>query len=502
MVMHIFGGFPLQVTRAARLLTLACMLPSTQALSQIVQVPSLMNKCAVFDCGAAAIVPETVTVTAAETAASAALLRIGTITGQPSSSLAGTVLSQTPAAGQFVPINTPINLIVANDSKCGTVLPPNSTDSTPTFVGTQPVYSNGAKTGNWPNCADYQTPRLRLSNYGDQFQCVELIKRFYALDMHIGSASGWAAGSAKNFYVNAAALGLSRFPNYGDPESMIANVPPNPIAGATKPAINDMIVFDKVGSQYGHIAIVKNVGVSTITIAEQNQSSTGGQRVLNLVAHGALWEVQPDTNSTYTPIGWLRLAPTVVSESDFASWVPFSFVTDDPGFGPPGPGTSSATIVRLVSGGNPGAFLEIDLTIYGGDTAWGGAIKTDFTYDPRVSGPIKSLAINADVVMFSPGATAWQLVIKQDNQTFYSVPFGAFSNGPWSTASMSNLLSVNFDTNPWANSGGAPTGIQPDFSANGKPIVFGFLMGNALRASGAVSTARHGLDNFVVTVNR
>ena len=190
-----------------------------------------------------------------------------------------------------------------------------------------------------------------------------------------------------------------------------------------------------------------------------------------------------------------------IVDGNFSAWAPFAFITDDPLFAPPGPGTSTATVERVATGGNPGAYLGVTLTIAGGDTIWGGAIKTDYTYDPAVSGAIGSVSVSADVQMPSLGASAWQLVVQQNGRRYFSIPFGTFSGSSWSTVSAANLTATNFDTNPWAGTSGIlPDGNQPDFGAAGAPLQFGFLIGNAFRFAGT-ATALHGLDNFTVTIN-
>jgi hypothetical protein len=137
---------------------------------------------------------------------------------------------------------------------------------------------------------------------------------------------------------------------------------------------------------------------------------------------------------------------------------------------------------------------------------WTGGIKTDFTYNPAVDGAITSLSVRADVIMFSLGASAWQLVVEQAKVAgqapvrFYSFPFKDFSGG-WTTVAASGLTASNFDTNPWAGSGLAPDGVRPDFGPTGLPLRFGFMVGNTFRGSGT-SFASHGMDNFMLTIAR
>ena len=190
-----------------------------------------------------------------------------------------------------------------------------------------------------------------------------------------------------------------------------------------------------------------------------------------------------------------------VQDRDFSSWSSFSFVTDDPNVSTPGPGTSAGTATRVAAGGNPGAFLNIVHTVKFGDTIWTGGIKSDYTYNPAVQGAISALSLGANVRMPGPGASAWEMVVQQGGQRYYSYPFGAFSGSSWSGVTASNLTAANFDTNPWAGNGGvSPDGRHPDFSSTGAPLQFGFLVGNGLGGPGTLSVP-HGLDNFALTLN-
>ena len=79
------------------------------------------------------------------------------------------------------------------------------------------------------------------------------------------------------------------------------------------------------------------------------------------------------------------LAATV-QDGEFTAWSSFSFVTDDPFvLGSPS-NVSTGNVVRVATGGNPGAYLQATQTFTTGDTIWTGGIKTDYTYVPSVDG--------------------------------------------------------------------------------------------------------------------
>lgn len=190
----------------------------------------------------------------------------------------------------------------------------------------------------------------------------------------------------------------------------------------------------------------------------------------------------------------------LISDGDFAGWSIFHLVTADPTWPGTPPNTSTGTGQRTATGGNPGAYLWFSHTFTSGDTSWIGAIKTDSSYDPAEYGGIAHLAITANVES-NNGSSAWQLVIEQAGQRYYSYPFGVTVAGGWQGVSASNLTATNFDTNPWAGwSGVAPDGYHPDFGPAAAPLRFGFMFGN--KVSGAVATLSNtfGLDNFSLTI--
>jgi hypothetical protein len=200
-------------------------------------------------------------------------------------------------------------------------------------------------------------------------------------------------------------------------------------------------------------------------------------------------------------VGGVSIAQAaLIQDGDFVAWSSFSFVTDDPFVAGPPPNNSNGNAVTVATGGNPGAFLQATHTMTYGDTIWTGGIKTDFSYNTAIDGAIDFLSVTADLLHPSAGATAWQLVIQQEGQRYYSFPFGAFShNNSWLTAAASNLVATDFDTNPWAGNGGIiADGNQPDFGSAAMPLQFGFMFGNGLSSYGTLTNTL-GLDNFSVS---
>jgi hypothetical protein len=187
-----------------------------------------------------------------------------------------------------------------------------------------------------------------------------------------------------------------------------------------------------------------------------------------------------------------------ITDSNFSSWSPFQFVTDDPTIGGLPPNVSTGSCQRLSSGGNTASFLECSHSVTAGDTSWVGGIKTDSVYNFASDGEILNLSLSVDVKSLT-GSSAWQVVIEQSGTRYYSFPLGGITAGNWSNVSISNLTATDFDTNPWAGLAGvAPAGNRPNFSRTAAPLQFGFMFGNRIIGSGTVANT-FGLDNFALT---
>lgn len=135
------------------------------------------------------------------------------------------------------------------------------------------------------------------------------------------------------------------------------------------------------------------------------------------------------------------------------------------------------------------------------DTSWIGGIKTDSTYNPMTSGEILNLSVTANAKSLG-SSSAWQLVVEQAGQRYFSFPFGTISSGSgnWISVSIANLTANNFDTNPWAgNAMQSPDGNSPNFSAGAAPMQFGFMFGNRTPSGTGLNT--FGLDNFSLTIS-
>jgi hypothetical protein len=192
-----------------------------------------------------------------------------------------------------------------------------------------------------------------------------------------------------------------------------------------------------------------------------------------------------------------------VTDGDFSSWVPFSLVSDDPAVPDPGPGNSAGTAARVTSGGNPGAYYEINHTFTTGDRVVTGGIKTDFEYDPATEGPLQNFSVSASLLHPPRGSSAWQLVIEQDGRRYYSYPYAVVeTTAAWVNVRKTNLTARNFDTNPMAGIGGVVAdGRAPNLTATGSRIRFGFAFGNTVANGTDTLSHQLGMDSFLVTTS-
>lgn len=193
---------------------------------------------------------------------------------------------------------------------------------------------------------------------------------------------------------------------------------------------------------------------------------------------------------------------TLFSDGDFTTpWttvMPTNGTTTDQDSGG---GGSQATSVSL-TGGNPGAFLDILLNIGSnsrivGTFSW----RDDFTIDPAAVGGITNISYSFDSKRGAASnlgnAQAFGIAIRQNGIHYYN--YNANSLTSWETYSDSDLtvgeLAVYGGEADEAAAGGF---LTPDFSATGAPITFGYMRLNSTVGSNAFV---HGfMDNYSVTV--
>ena len=99
-----------------------------------------------------------------------------------------------------------------------------------------------------------------ISNYingsyiGMEWQCVEYVRRYYYMQFGKNLYSLGGGMDAWQFFGNAANMQLTPYVN----------------GGTTTPQVGDILCWNQTGSGVGHVAIVRAVGSSTVTVIQQN----------------------------------------------------------------------------------------------------------------------------------------------------------------------------------------------------------------------------------------
>lgn len=194
-------------------------------------------------------------------------------------------VEESSEAGEIVGDDTPENT-PAEYPEAGEII---------TTYRTIPVYSNGdnytLSYGKHHSANGYY--------YGQKWQCVEFVKRFYhdAYNHQMPSAWGHAMG-----YYDPTVLhgklnkqrGMFQFKN----------------GGATSPQPDDLLVFDF--APYGHVSVISAVRENEIEVVQQNIAGKPRQ-IYSLDKKDGLFTII----SKNKPIGWLRLPPEKLKNPAF-----------------------------------------------------------------------------------------------------------------------------------------------------------------------------------------
>jgi hypothetical protein len=157
---------------------------------------------------------------------------------------------------------------------------------------------------------------------------------------------------------------------------------------------------------------------------------------------------------------------------------------------------ASASASRISSGGNPGAYLQISLSMAAGDgysVLWG--FNSSAVYDPATSA-IESVGYSEDLLQGgSPQAAGAALI--QNGLRYYRYTWTT-DPSVWTTRIATPDVSASgYLLDDSQNNGSNP--LNPNFSILGAPITFGFfrnISGTALTSF--TGTSR--LDNWTTTV--
>ncbi len=123
-------------------------------------------------------------------------------------------------------------------------------------------------------------------NYGLKWQCVEFVKRYYYDHLRHRMPNTWGhAREFFNMFLNDADLntdrGLYQFRN----------------GSSHKPRLDDIIVFS--ADQFGHVAIISEIGPDYIEVAQQNVSTYTRERY-DLTFDNGRWRIRDAR-----VLGWL-----------------------------------------------------------------------------------------------------------------------------------------------------------------------------------------------------
>lgn len=157
--------------------------------------------------------------------------------------------------------------------------------------------------------------------------------------------------------------------------------------------------------------------------------------------------------------------------------------------------TASFVAGQVTVGGNPGAYRQVQHTYDAGIIAVG-HVKSAAVYDPSVTGAIQFIDYGFDLIHLNPPpsqAVAYGLVLLQAG-AYYRTGLDNIFTDTWTSFGHTGLTSANFVL----VAGSGPT--NPDFSATGAPIAFGYASYNN-NTGGAPDLVRlSGIDNWQVAV--
>lgn len=138
------------------------------------------------------------------------------------------------------------------------------------------------------------------TNTGMKWQCVEFVNRYYLV--YYNQNIRIAGQNAVDYYPNAGNRGLISYPN----------------GGTTSPALGDLLCFSGGNPNYGHVAIVREIGSNYLKVIQQNvsQSSSDANYTVNMTVSSGHYTVSGSTiGSGYVCQGWLRKSNSTVSVS-------------------------------------------------------------------------------------------------------------------------------------------------------------------------------------------
>jgi hypothetical protein len=192
------------------------------------------------------------------------------------------------------------------------------------------------------------------------------------------------------------------------------------------------------------------------------------------------------------------MPPVVLQDSEFApaDWLAGAIVQ-------PLVGGPTHDEQQVDAGGNPGAYRRVALSMPGGNS-----LLTAFStyqrgaYDPASQGPIYLIEFAQDCIAL-PGVLGVgpRLLMEQDGRRYAAGAFG-FCDATWRRQAFLHSAFAPADFFQFDGPACAVGSACPDFSANGKPMTFGFVNFNQGSAGFVGASGGFGVDNWIVRVWR
>ena len=161
---------------------------------------------------------------------------------------------------------------------------------------------------------------------------------------------------------------------------------------------------------------------------------------------------------------------------------------------------TGGAVIDQASGGNPGSYVTFRSDHGAGNYfAWTGLLVNAWVYDPSVSGAITSIDFGADVLPGSGiGTAVFQPLIAQGGNLFFAaqtyLPASGWVNSAFAGGTSATFAWLNPVTATWSFA------LQPNFTASGGPITFGY--GSATNNLGASAGSDfYSYDNVYITLH-
>jgi hypothetical protein len=163
------------------------------------------------------------------------------------------------------------------------------------------------------------------------------------------------------------------------------------------------------------------------------------------------------------------------------------------------PAGGSASAPQVASGGNPGAFRRTDLTVNAsgplGALVVAASFRNGASYDPQTQGTITSIDFAIDGTLLSTFTQNLGLALRQGGQIYFTAGF--LPAGAWESFQATGLTESDFSQ---CGPSTCPVSGNPDFSASGGSIDFGYVALNSLGGTNPAFSTQVGADNWSVTI--